>query len=704
MSRTTAHLRLSVLAAMLGCSLSAQAQQAGGTDEEELALVYGDKATVSIATGAQQSLRRAPAVATVITAQDIAAMGATDLDQVLETVPGVHVNRGANMYSPLYVVRGIVSQFTPQILVLQNGVPITTLFQGNKGNLWGGYPVDHIARIEILRGPGSALYGSDAFSGVINIITKNAADIGGTEAGVRAGAFQTRDVWLQHGGKVGAASVAAYLRAGSTDGFRSIVGADAQSRNDSLFGTRASLAPGPVNVGAKALDANLDVQYDKWRLRAGAKVRYDLGSGAGVAQALDPVGRARSERYMADLSWQDNLADKDWTAGAVLSTMKYLQASPVDFQLLPPGATLPTGSFPAGMFGGPDTWERQWRLQAFVNYAGWVGHNLRLGVGHDDLNMYRVYETRNFNYTKGGTPIPLPSVIETSLVSPFVQPHLRRIDYAYLQDEWQFAPDWTVTAGIRHDRYSDFGGTTNPRLALVWDASLNVTAKLLYGRAFRAPSFVEAYGQGNPVSLGNPNLSPEKNGTLEMAVAWQAAPTLQVNLNLYRYAMDNIIRTVPNAIAGTGSTYANTGGQNGRGGELEATWTPSHALRLIFNLARQHSTDEATNTDAGYAPHTHAYLRADWQALAAMVASVQLNHVGGRARAAGDARKPIADYTTTDLSLRSNRGKQRWDVAAALRNVFNADVREPSLAPGLSIPNDLPMAPRALTLQAIYNF
>ena len=67
----------------------AQAQQV--SEEDELTLVYGDKNNVSIATGSTQSLRRAPAVASVVTAQDIAAMGATDLDQVMETIAGIHV-------------------------------------------------------------------------------------------------------------------------------------------------------------------------------------------------------------------------------------------------------------------------------------------------------------------------------------------------------------------------------------------------------------------------------------------------------------------------------------------------------------------------------------------------------------------------------------------------------------------------------------
>lgn len=695
-------LALSLVLSAFGAQAQSQATAAPPSDEDELSLIYGDKNTVTIATGSQQTLRRAPAVTTVITARDIAAIGASDLDQVLETVPGLHVNRGAGQYSPLYVMRGVFSQFTPQVLMLQNGVPITTLYQGNKGNLWGGYPVEHIARIEIIRGPGSALYGSDAFSGVINIITKSAADTAGTEVGARFGSFGSRDAFVQHGGKAGEVSVAAYLRVGHTDGFRSIVAADAQTRNDTLFGTKASLAPGPVNVFNDALDMNLDLAYDKWRLRAGAKVRDDLGTGAGIASALDPVGRSRSERFTGDLSWTDPAFGRDWSVGAMLSTLQYVQLTPVDYQLLPPGLRFPTGPFPSGMNGGPDTWERQLRLSAFATYNGWTGHHVRIGAGHDHLDLYRTRETRNFNYTASGLPIPLPATIDFAHTNPFLFPHLRKIDYVYLQDEWAFAPDWTMTAGVRHDRYSDFGGTTNPRLALVWDASLDLTAKLLYGRAFRAPAFVESYGITSPVALGNPLLKPETNGTVEAALAWQANADTQVNLSLYRYAMDDIIRTVPNAIAGTGATYANTGGQTGRGLEVETIWSASRDVRLYASLALQRSIDNASGKDAGYAPRRHALLRADWQLAGAVQLSGQVNHVADRRRAVGDARQPIADYTTLDLALRSGYGKRSWEVSVAIRNVFNADVREPSLGPGLQLPFDLPMAPRAITLQGVF--
>lgn len=694
----TAALTLPLIAATTAANVHA----APVAEEEELALVYGAGDSVSIATGNLQALRRAPAVASVITAADIAAMGATDLDHVLESVAGIHVNRTPNSNSPLYVVRGIVSPYTPQILMLQNGVPITTAYVGNKGNIWGGYPLEHIARIEIIRGPGSALYGSDAFSGVINIITKNATEAAGTEAGVRAGTFDSYDGWLQHGGKMGPVEVAAYLRAGSSDGNDSIVEADAQSRNDKLFGTHASRAPGGLNNQIKMVDANLDLAYGQWRARFGYKRRYDMGSGAGIASALDPEGRQQSERITTNVGWADPQFTRDLGLGANVSTQQYSQEVPTLYHLLPAGLVLPTGAFPNGMIGAPETWERVVRLSAYADYSGFAGHHLRLGVGHDDIDLYRTREHRNFSYAANGTPIPLPAVVETTFTSPFLRPQRRKIDYVYLQDEWNLAADWNLTAGVRHDQYSDFGGTTNPRMALVWDASFDLTAKLLYGRAFRAPAFLESYGISNPVAIGNPNLKPERNATTELAFAWQARTDATVNLTLYRYDMKNIIRTVPNALAGTGATYANTGDQKGHGVELESAWTVSRDLRVSGNYAWQRSTDQATRTDAGYAPRHHLYGRAEWAFASGYQSSAQINRVTDRKRAFGDLRKPVSDYTTLDLTLGTRNGRNQWNFAAALRNVFNADVREPTPAPGLALPYDMPMAPRTLSIQASY--
>jgi iron complex outermembrane receptor protein len=691
--------------AALGCgALLSSCVHAQPNDEETLALIYGDQRSVSIATGSRQPIRRAPSIATVVTAEDIAAIGATDLDDALELVPGLHVSHNAIGQQSLPVLRGIYSQFTSQTLVLHNGVPATTLQQGSRGGVWGGYPVEHIARIEVIRGPGSALYGADAYAGVVNAITKSAADVAGTQIGLRGGSFGSADAWLLHGGRLGDADMAVYLRLGHVDGYRRTIEADAQTRNDRLFGSHASLAPGPIRTGHDALDAQLDLQAGRWRLRGNYKGRSNLGSGGGIASALDAQGRGRSERFIGDLSWNAPDLGRDWAAGATASLLYYHQGFPGTLMLFPPGATFPTGSFPQGMQGAPQTWERQLRLSAFATYAGLRRHKLRLGVGHDDLDMYRTHEEKNFGFAPNGLPVPLPAVIDFTDTAPFLRPHRRRVDDVYAQDEWNFAPDWTLTAGLRHDRFSDAGSTTNPRLALVWDAAYDLTLKLLHGTAFRAPSFAEEYSINNPVNKGNPELRPETIATTEAALAWEPRRDLQLNLNVFRYRMRDIIRAVLNPTPGTGSTIQNTGNQHGHGAELELAWQPLRPLRLTGNLAWQHSIDEATGQDAGYAPHRHAFLRADWRLSGRWLSSAQLNHVGDRRRTAGDNRPPVRDYTTLDLTLRATApAAPGWRLMGTVRNAFNADVREPSLAPGL-IPNDLPMAPRTFYLEASYGF
>ena len=149
MQTVSCRLLLSSIAlSVVLCGRSAFAQ---GLAEEDLSLAYGSSELVSIATGAKQPLRLAPAVATVITAKDISEMGATDLDQVMESVPGVHVTRSPVAYGSQYDFDGIHSTYNTEPLVLLNGVPMTTLQLGNKGNLWMGMPLDNVARVEVLR-------------------------------------------------------------------------------------------------------------------------------------------------------------------------------------------------------------------------------------------------------------------------------------------------------------------------------------------------------------------------------------------------------------------------------------------------------------------------------------------------------------------------------------------------------------------------
>lgn len=709
MSRSKKFIGSPVSRAAVVCTLSCAvgliqpARSAPASDEEDLAQSYGEQPYVSIATGTRQAAARAPAITSVITAADIAAMGATDLDDVLETVPGVHVSRYTQGYSPIYVIRGVNLGSNPQVLMLINGVPINKLFSGNRGNSWGGYPVENIARIEVIRGPGSALYGADAASGVINIITKTRADIPGTTVGVRGGSFNTRDGWALHGGKWGDVDVAGYLRVGTTDGAHSTVAADAQSGQDRLTGTRVSHAPGPVNNQRDFLDGSMDLSLDKWRLHFSYLQRKNIGPGTGVASALDPVGSSRNKAFNTDLTYSTDSWLPDLTVNFLASDMHYNEFS--DLVLFPPGATLGPGmTFTDGMIGNPYKWERRDIVSTDASYTGFKQHRIRVGLGLEWAELYRVKETKNFN--PNFTPIGTGSradVIDVSDTTPFLRPHSRQLHYLYGQDEWSLTPDWTLTAGLRRDEYSDFGGTTNPRVALVWDAAYNVTAKLLYGTAFRAPSFTELYAINNPVATGSSALIPEKTKTTEAAVSWQVNPQVQLGVNVFHFRMDNIIQLV-------NFVYQNTGALTGNGLEFEASWAVSKNWKVSGNYSYQYAKDEATGHDAGNAPHHQAYVRADWRFLPGWAADAQVNAISSRKRIPTDTRSSLSGYQTVDLTLRTDKESKGWQAAVSVRNLFNADAREPSVydasagQPFISLPYDLPLPGRSFYVQASYTF
>lgn len=682
---TTKRRTLCVLLAM-ACSGTAIAQT---SEEEELALAYGDKSNISIATGTYQPIAKAPSVASVITAEDIKAMGATDLDQALESVPGLHVSMVHVAMNPIYEFRGIATKYNPQVLMLVNGIPITNVFWGDRSQIWGGLPLENVARIEIIRGPGSALYGADAFSGVINVITKNANDIHGTEFGVRTGSFNSRDAWAQHGGKLGSLNTAFYLRIGKTDGQKGIIQQDAQTAMDTLFGTRASLAPGPLNAQNKAVDARADLSKDAWRFRVAYQQR-ELGVGAGVAGALDPAARAQTSRLYLDLNYDQTNWLPNWDVSGVVGYYDIKEQGNPYYTLFPAGAF--GGAFPSGMIANPGHSERHTHGSASIAYNGFEQHKIRFGTGYRVDDLYSTTELKNFNALFA----PLPAIVNATgnpaLV--YMLPHKRNVTYAFAQDEWNFMRDWTLTFGVRHDSYSDVGSTTNPRIALVWDAAYNVVVKAMHGTAFRAPSFSELYSINNPVTVGNPSLKPETITTDELAFSWQPTNDLQTSLNFFRYHMRNIILPV-------GAVYQNSGGQIGQGLEFEATLDASSSLRLTGNFSMQHSRDATTGQDAGMAPHRRVFGRADWRFAPLWQLGTTVNYVASRVREPGDTRAPVPDYTMTNLTLRREKIADGWEVTGQVYNLFNRRAWEPTFLSS-GIPSDLPLPGRTYYIQAQY--
>jgi iron complex outermembrane receptor protein len=288
----------------------------------------------------------------------------------------------------------------------------------------------------------------------------------------------------------------------------------------------------------------------------------------------------------------------------------------------------------------------------------------------------------------------------------FITPRKRELKYLYLQDEWRINGDWALTTGIRYDDYSDFGNTTNPRLALVWQTTDTITTKLLYGQAFRAPAFTELYSVGNPVVTGSPDLLPEKISTTEAAMSWRAKDTLSLSANIFQYKMTDIIRYETNSDPATGATADNIGEQTGKGIEVEFAWDALDNLRIQGNYAHQQSIDKLSGKDAGLAPENVLHLRGDWRLSQRWASNLQINHVADRQREPSDTRDTIDDYTTVNLSLRAINTNKNWEVTLSLLNIFDADVREPSSSTNgtIFIPMDLPMAGRAAFLRFIYQF
>ncbi len=687
---------------LLGVSSPAMAQQSSEIDE--LAGTYGDTVEVSIATGTRQKIRNAPSSASVITAKDIEAMGATDLMEALESVVGLHVSTASLTLIPRIFIRGIGSEFNPEVLILVNGNKINTQFHGNPSLAFGSFPLSNVARIEIIRGPGSALYGADAFSGVINIITKSAEEIDGLEVGARTGKFNTKTTWLQYGGKLGPIKTSAFIHYNKTDGYKKIIQSDLASVLDGIFNTRTSLAPGPVNAAKEEFDARVDFSLKNWRLRLGFQDRK-LATGGGLAEALDPTGRFPETRFNADLSYEKENILPFLNISAHYSYYDLVEkVGDPAYHLFPPGAF--GGLFPDGIIGNPGHSEDHHRFGFAALYTGFANHKIRVGAGHEIEDLYKVEEYKNFTFVNGA-PVPLPGgVVNATGIRGLVYlfPHKRKLSYAFAQDEWAVGKDWTVTAGIRYDRYSDFGSTTNPRVGLVYDAGYNLIFKALHGRAFRAPSFAEQYNENSPVANGFAGIKPEKIKTTEFVISYQPKPSIQTSLTLYHYKQSNIIAFVATPTSNGVATAANTGNQTGRGAELEVTWSANRNLTFTGNYSYQRSKDETSGKDAGLAPQHRLFVRSNWRFAPNWQFGTTANYVSDRDRQPGDPRTfTVPDYTTVDISLRREKLWKNWEFQVAVKNLLDRDVFEPTLSPG-NIRFDLPLAGRSFYAQMIYKF
>ena len=716
-SRNTREIIFGIFPILIAITLSCRAM--ASTDDEEMEDFFAMSPaqladlSVTIASGTSKRIDQAAGVASVITAEQIKAMGATQLHEVLETVPGLHVSLQAVTYDYIYTMRGIGNGTNSQILVLLNGTRYSLPFQGR--SMTGlEMPVQDIQRIEVIRGPGSAMYGADAFAGVINIITKKANDIDGTVIGGRGGSWDTYSGWAQHGGKWAGWDVAASVQYQTTNGDPGrIIDSDAQTAIDAAFGTSASHAPGAMQTQDKNWNAHMNLQRKHWDFGFWAFNVNDAGLRAGVAAALDTKGRANGENYLADMRFSSEDWLQDWELQAHVS---YLYTDfQAQFQIFPDNVRLPIGvngspdfirpagvvSFPQGVNEALGRKQRVPSVELNSIYRGLQDHVWRFAAGFRYEEIV-TNDARNFGpgVINGSMPVVDGELTDVKALGLAYLPNMHRTIWsAMLQDEWQLAEHWHLTAGLRYDHYSDFGSTVNPRFALVWDVTPQFTSKLLYGKAFRAPTFAEQGNANNPVILGNPNLDPETINTVELAFDYRPWHNLRTAANVYYYSIEKLIQAVPDP--GGNSTIAqNNGNQNGYGLELEWNWRITDAWNFRGNYAWQNARNEQINRRVAGVPKQQLYVAAEWQFIRQWYLQTQLNWVGQRISPPGDNRV-LDNYETVDITLRSKRFLQHLDLAASVRNLFNAAAREPAVA---QLPGNLPLPGRSFYLEASVHF
>ena len=518
---------------------------------EELMAV--EVATVVGASRFEQKVTEAPASVSIVSAEEIRKYGYRTLGDALSSVRGFYVTYDRN-YS-FIGVRGFnrPGDYNSRMLLLVDGHRINdNIFDTAPIGTEFPVDVDLIDRIEVVRGPGSSLYGTNAFFGVINIITRKPGDLDGVESAAAAGSFQTYNGRVSYGREYpGGLGV---LISGS--GMRS-------KGDDRLFYPEFAL----LNDGmAQNADRDRNYQlYGKFSLQdftltaAYASRTKQVPTASFGTIFNDARLRTTDEHGYLDLKYAHEFQDQtQLTARAFYDRYYYHGDYPFDLNN-EDNTQLPEND-PLVVLNKDKAWGTWWGGEAQVtrtlpgrNKVS-LGTELRINSRQDQQNYDE--EPRSFN---------LDDRRSSSIWA------------LYLQDEIQLLDSLILSAGVRYDHYDTFGGTTNPRLALIYKPTEESAIKLLYGNAFRAPNAFELYYQDGGIAIeANPELKPEKIRTYELIYEQYFLEHFRSSVSGFYYKVRDLITSLPvdpdDPLSVT--RYVNVDSIEARGVELEleAKW------------------------------------------------------------------------------------------------------------------------------------
>jgi iron complex outermembrane receptor protein len=499
----------------------------------------------------RQRVVDAPASVTIVTHEEIERFGYRTLADILRGVRGFYVSNDRN-YSYLGT-RGFSrpGDYNTRVLVLIDGHRLNeSIYDGVYIGTEFPIHIDLIERVEVVRGPSSSLYGTNALFGVVNVVTRRASALPSGRAAVDVGTLGTR------------AGSASY-------------GLQSATRGDFLFGASAYASEGESMVTVPGYGVARDMdddeavslfgswQRNKWSMQATYASRDKRIPTGAFGIALDDR-RSRTEDnrgYLAlsyDGTWRGN--GVAWKASYDHYAYRGLYAYPGEAE---------------GEMGlvSLDRASTDW-AQTDIMLTRRVARRHFLTGGVEYRHHFRERQR-----TETVDPFELFLLSETS----------SKVFAAYLQDEFTITPHLTVSAGVRHDVSTQWDGSTNLRLAGIYKPSSNSAFKVLHGSAFRAPNPYELYYYDNPFPL-----VPERIRTTEFVWEQYARRHLRMTVSAFVYRMRDLISQVP-VDTPDGFVFENLEAAKASGIEFEAerSWRD---LNVVGSYTYQHARGDDERT------------------------------------------------------------------------------------------------------------
>lgn len=596
--------------------------------------------TVYGASKFDQKLSEAPSSVSIVTADEIKKYGYRTLADVLRSQRGFYINNDRN-YS--YIgVRGFnrPGDYNTRVLLLIDGHRTNDNIY-DAALLGTEFPldIDLIDRIEVIRGPSSSIYGTNAFFAVISIITKKGRDLSGVEVSGAAGSLDTYNGRLSAGtNSPGGPELLFSGSAMDSKGNRRLYYRE--------FDPAFSTDPRATNNGV-AENCDYDRSYSLF-----SKVSWkdfilegDFGSRTkGVPTASfgtvfnDTRNQTFDERGYLDLKYENNLGDRSRImARLYYDHYKFDGTYVYDY---PPVAV-------SKVFDWGDWWggELQVTTTVLTNNKIIGGLDYEDNIKQDqkvfDEEPYVVYLDDKKDSTKWA---------------------------AYLQDELLISKKVSLNAGVRYVYYTTFGGSTNPRLSLLYNPLDKTTLKLLYGTAFRAPNVYELYYQDGITFKSNPNLQPEKISTYELVLEQYLGESLRFSAAGFQYKTRDLITL---EIDPTDSllVYRNTGRVSAKGLELELEKASKSGLAGRISYTVQEVRDDATHELSVNSPRQLAKFNLIAPVLRdKLFVGLEEQYTGRRKTIAGNN---AGGFFITNMTLFSRKLANGLELSGSVYNLFD---------------------------------